>query len=103
VVAGDNVVADLSATPTSGRAPLNVLFTIQSSGDYSSCSWSFGDGESSSVCSDLNHVYNAAGTYTVSLTVSGSGGSDNKTRIDYIVVSDADTKYLSLLPMIIGR
>ena len=34
------------------------------------------------------HSYVSAGTYTVSLTVSGPGGSDTHTQTDYITVSD---------------
>ena len=39
-------VADFTATPTSGLAPLKVVFTNTSAGTYTSCLWEFGDGKS---------------------------------------------------------
>ena len=84
-----------SASPTSGVEPLPVSFMDQSTGDITSWSWSFGDGE---ISTDQNptHTYNTAGTYTVSLTVTGPGGSDTKTILDYILVQeDSDGDGLS--------
>ena len=68
-------VAAILATPTSGAAPLAVSFTDLSTGNVSSWSWDFGDGGSSSLQNPA-HTYTTAGTYTVSLSVSGSGGAD---------------------------
>ena len=78
--------ADFSASPTSGTAPLTVQFTNQSSGHITSRQWDFGDGETSRYDSP-SHTYQSAGTYTVKLTVTGPGGSDTKTRSDYITVT----------------
>lgn len=77
--------ADFSAQPTEGVAPLGVQFTDQSTGDYDSWLWEFGDGDTSD---DANprHTYSTPGTYTVSLTVSGPGGTDTETREDCITV-----------------
>ncbi len=52
--------------------PLLVHFAHQSS-DYTSLSWSFGDGTSSTLDSP-SHFYTMAGTYTATLTVKGPGG-----------------------------
>jgi PKD repeat protein len=82
----NTITADFSGSPTSGVAPLQVTFTNLSSGDYDTCNWDFGDGETSNVCVDPMHVYNTPGVYTVELTVSGLGGTDTQTRIDYIGV-----------------
>jgi len=79
-------VADFSGTPLSGDAPLNVNFTDLSINNPESWTWDFGDGESSTN-QNPNHTYNMPGTYTVSLTVSNSGGSDTETKTDYIIVS----------------
>ena len=81
--------ADFSASPTSGVAPLTVAFTNQSTGDYDTCSWDFGDGGTSSDCSDPSHDYTSSGVYAVSLTVSGPGGSDTETKAGYITVYEA--------------
>jgi len=71
-------VAAFSANPTSGEAPLTVNFTDASTGDISGWAWTFGDGGSSSA-QDPSHEYTAAGDYTVTLTVTGPGGSDSDT------------------------
>ena len=79
--------ADFSGTPTTGFAPLTVNFTDLSSGAYDSCTWDFGDSSGSSLCGDQNHIFTDPGSYTVELTVSGPSGSDNKIKVNYIVVS----------------
>jgi len=77
--------AEFSATPTSGIAPLGVTFTDQSTGDITSWSWDFGDSGSSSA-QNPSHTYCTPGTYDVSLTVSGDGGTDDEAKQDYITV-----------------
>lgn len=79
------VQAAFSAAPTSGVASLAVTFTNQSTGDYASSQWAFGDGDTSAEDSPV-HTYQEAGDYTVSLTVSGLGGTDTLTRSAYINV-----------------
>jgi parallel beta-helix repeat protein len=79
-------VANFSGTPVSGTAPLSVTFTDTSTGDITSWSWVFGDGYTSTV-QNPSHTYLFAGTYTVSLTVTGPGGSNTKTMAGYITVS----------------
>ena len=83
----DAPVADFSAAPTSGTAPLNVAFTDQSSGNIASWSWDFGDGSGSTI-ENPAHVYASAGTYTVVLTVTGAGGSDDETKVDLVHVDE---------------
>jgi PKD repeat protein len=80
-------VADFVANLTEGPKPLEVAFTDQSTGVIDTWLWTFGEGE---ISSDQHptHLYNASGTYTVSLTVSGAGGSGVLTRIDYITVTN---------------
>ena len=79
-------VADFTGTPTSGDAPLLVVFTDASSGNITSWNWDFGDGNTSTQQNPSNN-YVTAGTYTVVLTVTGPGGSDTKTRTNYITVT----------------
>ena len=79
-------VAGFSATPTSGNTyPLDVLFTDGSSGDIYSWSWDFGDG-GMSTAQHPTYTYVAEGAYTVSLTVTGPGGSDTATQTNYITI-----------------
>ncbi len=69
-------VADFTATPTSGSAPLTVLFSDRSTGSPTSWFWSFGDGSTSSL-RNPGHTYTVAGTYSVSLTVWNAAGQSN--------------------------
>ncbi len=80
-------VGGFSGTPTSGTAPLVVAFTDGSTGNVTSYSWDFGDGNGSSA-QNPNHTYTSGGTYTVALTVTGPGGSDVFTATDYVDVLD---------------
>ncbi|ALK05598.1 MAG: hypothetical protein AAY43_07680 [Methanosarcina sp. 795] len=70
-------VADFSSSVTEGYAPLAVQFTDLSQ-NAAEWSWDFGDGASSSEQSP-SHTYSAAGSYTVTLTVSNADGTDSKT------------------------
>ncbi len=70
-------VADFSSSVTEGYAPLTVQFTDLSQ-NAAEWSWDFGDGASSSEQSP-SHTYSAAGSYTVTLTVSNADGTDSKT------------------------
>jgi PKD repeat protein len=79
--------AGFSGTPTSGNSPLEVDFTDQSSGTITLFVWTFGDGGSSNA-QDPSHTYTAAGTYDVTLTVFGPGGSDGETKTGYITVNE---------------
>ncbi len=90
------LVADFSASPVSGFAPLTVHFSNLSRGNCDTCVWDFGDGDAETTCGDPTHTYRSAGTYSVSLTVSGTGCTDVKTREAFISVEGA-TIYLPLL------
>jgi subtilisin len=79
-------VAQFAGSPTSGDAPLTVSFTDQSTGTINNWSWNFGDGGTSTQASP-SHQYTSAGTYTVSLTVSGPGGSDTESKTGYVIVT----------------
>ncbi|MEM6801991.1 MAG: malectin domain-containing carbohydrate-binding protein, partial [Bacteroidota bacterium] len=84
-------VALMSATPTSGTAPLVVSFdaspSFDSDNDPLSYSWNFGDGNSGSGLNP-SHTYQNAGTYTATLTVNdGNGGTDQTS--EQIVVNNA--------------
>lgn len=77
--------ADFSVSSTTGAAPLSLAFADQSTGSLSAWSWDFGDGTVSSL-RDPRHVYETPGTYSVSLDVSGSAGSSQRTLVDLIHV-----------------
>ncbi len=73
--------ANFAAAPTSGRAPLEVSFQDLSSptGKIKSWLWDFGDGGSSDE-QNPKHTYQKRGKFTVSLTVSNSGGFSTETK-----------------------
>jgi PKD repeat protein len=81
-------VADFTADKTTGQAPLSVQFTDASTGAPTSRQWTFGDGTTSTLQSPA-HVYQAAGTYDVSLTATNANGSNTKTKVGFITVSAA--------------
>jgi PKD repeat protein len=82
-----DIVADFSATPTSGTASLVVGFTDLSTGNgITSWSWDFGDGNTSTT-QNPQHTYTAAGTYTVSLTAFNSDCDNTETKTAFITVS----------------
>jgi predicted outer membrane repeat protein len=82
-------VADFSASPTAGNVPLTVQFADESTGDITSWSWNFGEGASPATANTQGPhsvTYNTEGLKTVSLTVTGPGGTDTKTEVGYINV-----------------
>lgn len=97
--ATSNPQANFTANPISGIAPLTVNFTDTSttpSGTLVAWNWTFGDGGTSSL-HNPQHVYQNAGQYSVSLTVTNSfSASATLTKTNYITVT-AGTPGLNLL------
>ena len=88
MVGAADPLADFTANPRSGYEDLSVDFTDLSSGTgISAWDWDFGDTGSSSSANPT-HVYVSPGTYTVSLSVTGTNGNDTMTKDDYIVVTE---------------
>jgi len=79
-------VAEFSATPISGKAPLTVAFTDTSTGLPTKWKWNFGDGASSTI-QNPKHKYSKAGSYTVTLTATNAAGSSTTTKTDYVKVT----------------
>ncbi|MBN1997511.1 PKD domain-containing protein [candidate division KSB1 bacterium] len=77
--------AEFSAEPTNGPVPLTVEFKDHSTGEVNSHLWQFGDGQTSVEVSPV-HVYTTAGEYTVTLQVTGPGGTDQEIKPGYIHV-----------------
>lgn len=77
--------AGFTASPTSGCVALTVNFNSASSAGAATYNWSFpGGSPSSSTEPNPSVVYNAAGTYSVTLIVANSAGADTLTLTNYI-------------------
>lgn len=85
--------AAFSASASSGSVPLVVQFTDQSTNTPTSWLWDFGDG-ATSTAQNPTHTYSTAGTYTVVLAVSNSGGSD--------ATPSSSTEYNQIAPTATG-
>ncbi len=62
------------------RTGASVSFTDTSTGTVAARTWSFGDGAAGSSGRSPRHTWSAPGFYTVSLTVSGQGGTSTVSR-----------------------
>ena len=90
IVVTNPLDANFDATPTQGSVPLTVLFMDTSIGEPTRWFWIFGDGQFQEITNpaekNVVHTYNAAGNYTVSLTISDDLGSSTATKTDFIRV-----------------
>jgi hypothetical protein len=91
--------ANFDAWPQSGNAPLTVAMHIVNMANISGCSWNYGDGQTSTICTQVHdHIYTSSGSYTVSLTVNGPGGSDSMTLQNYITVTSPPGPFAKISP-----
>ena len=74
--------------PCSGHAPLRLRFAAVAPADIDIYVWDFGDEGSASI-STPGHVYELPGTYGVTLTVRGPGGTASRTRSEAVEVLPA--------------
>jgi len=86
------LIANFSATPLTGKAPLTIQFTDAStSAEKLTYAWDFeNDGVTDSTEQSPAFTYANPGTYDVNLTVTSSGGSNSEVKISYITVTMAD-------------
>jgi PKD repeat protein len=85
--AGQPPVAEFTASATTIYEGENVTFTDLSTNTPDTWDWTFAGGTpGSSTQQNPIITYNAAGTYTVTLTASNAYGSDTETKVDYITV-----------------
>ncbi len=78
--------ADFNANQTELCIGESVQFTDISTNNPSDWQWDFGDGNTS-IEQNPSHTFENEGTYTVSLTVSNTLGSDTIIKTDYIIVN----------------
>ncbi len=75
-------IANFTATPTSGTAPLVVQFTDTSTNLPTNWNWSFGDG-TYSTAQNTSHTF-TPGIFSITLNVTNTQGSNISTRTAYI-------------------
>ena len=83
--------ACIDGVPSTAEANAVINFSSACSEGVVSVLWSFGDG-TSSLLPTINHSYNGAGTFTVTLTVTNEHGVSSTTKT--ITVTDSRVKFL---------
>ncbi len=85
-------VADFRASPTTGRAPLKVLFTDQSTNNPTNWQWSFVGADNAAGDGPIEEItYSNPGIYNVRLTVRNSAGKGIITKDSLITVLGPDS------------
>lgn len=82
--------ANFTGNPTAGCSPLIVTFQDQSTGNPTSWSWNFGNGNTSTL-RNPTATYFTPGTYTITLTATNANGSNTLVRTNYITVWEPPT------------
>jgi PKD repeat protein len=94
-------------TGFSSNSPITLgqtaVFTNSTSGDGPiSYAWDFGDGSPVVTSANPTHMYTAAGNYTVKLTATNAGGSDEYTATFVVQsVAEPEPEYRLYLPLIV--
>lgn len=100
LISGAQVVANFSATPISGCAPLNVAFTNLSTG-AATYSWNFGNGNTSTATSP-GAIFSTPGTFTVTL-IATNGTSSTFTSTITVFASPIASFTTSTMPSCPGQ
>ena len=95
---GQAPVANFNGSPLSGCSPLIVSFTDLSSGNPTSWSWNFGNGNTSTL-KNPTASYFTPGSYTVTLTATNANGSNTIIKNQYITVYESPTVNFSGTPL----
>jgi len=88
VSSGAPSAGTVTASVTNGFSPLTVIFTnSSSSGSITNWVWNFGNGTiiTNTTAANVTNTYSASGSYTVTLTVYGPGGTNSYTATNYIM------------------
>ena len=82
--------ADFVGSRTVCNGSCTISFSDLSTGEITSWSWDFGDGQTSTL-QNPSHDYIHNGLYTVTLTITGPGGTDVETKNSYIYLQGCYT------------
>ncbi|MBD3376443.1 DUF4038 domain-containing protein [candidate division KSB1 bacterium] len=85
-------IADFDVDQTTVPFPGTVHFQSLASGVIDNWHWEFGDGQTIDL-ENPYHTYETPGLYSVTLIVSGPGGTDTLTVADLITVMDQPAEY----------
>ena len=92
-------VVDFSASPVDGCAPVTTTFTNNNPLPGSSCSWTFGNGATSTECNPVN-VYSNPGCYDITLTVTSAEGCvGQQTQNNLVCVTGVPVADFNLNPV----
>jgi gliding motility-associated-like protein len=86
----DNILADFTASPVTGLAPLEVSFTNTSSASAVGFNWDFGNGSNSTAVSPST-TYNLGGTYVVTLIATTINGCSDTKQLTIDVTENPST------------
>ena len=91
------IIADFTGTPRSGAAPLPVTFTDTSTNTPTSWKWEYRNAITGwtvfNTTSPNPSFTFPTGIYSINLTASNAGGSDNETKNNYITVNPSPPWY----------
>jgi PKD repeat protein/methionine-rich copper-binding protein CopC len=94
--------ADFDLVPASGVVPLTVAFKDLSTGSPTGWAWDFdSNGTIDSTAQNPTYSYTTAGPKTVTLTVTGSTGSDSEVKPGVVIVDPVPTSSPSD-PVLVG-
>jgi PKD repeat protein len=82
-----SLIADFIGSPRTGDSNLTVQFTDRSVGTPISWDWDFGDGSEHSYIQNPIHVYNQAGSFSVTLVIMDEAIQRTETKPNYINVN----------------
>lgn len=89
----------ISANVLSGCEPLCVAFIDTSLSNCSTATWMFGDGTNATSCGITVHCFNTPGTFTITNTVTSTGGCiGSGTQSSYITVFPKPKSLFSYWP-----
>ena len=80
-------VASFTATPDGLSVDVDAGLSSDVDGSVTGWAWNFGDGNTSDVGPVTDHTYAAAGTYTVTLTVTDDGGATSNVASQEVTVT----------------
>jgi LPXTG-motif cell wall-anchored protein len=78
-------IAAVTATNTGATFTFSAAGSTDTDGEIAGFTWSFGDGSAPAEGAEVEHVYTAAGTYTVTLTVTDDDGASTTATRQVVV------------------